>query len=423
MKKNNVKFQVEESEKQSWGSISMIWIGAMISVSMLMLGGTLIGGMSFKDAIISGLIGYSIVAIIMCFQGIMGADLGLPTVSMATSALGEKGSRIITSISIGVACLGWFALQANVTGAAFSTMVESMGGPSIPVTVSSVVWGLIMLTTAVYGIKALKYLNYIAVPSLIITCIYGVYKSIALNGWSNIVNSQPAEPMSMLMAVSISVGSFALAAVIGADYTRYARSRQDVIKSSLLGVIPVGILMIMAGAIMAVSVGSADIGAVFISLGVPVIGIISLILATWTTNAVNAFSGGLAITNLFNLGEDKRKMATAVAGIIGTLLAVTGIMDYFVQFLTVLTTAIPPVGGVIIADYWIINKGKKENFTPKEGVNWNGVISFLGGSLAATFITVGIQPITGIITSMVMYVGIHYITAAVKNKEQIGENI
>ncbi|MEG2018602.1 MAG: cytosine permease [Clostridium sp.] len=61
----------------------------------------------------------------------------------------------------------------------------------------------------------------------------------------------------------------------------------------------------------------------------------------------------------------------AVAGIIGTILAVTGIMDYFIQFLTVLTTAIPPVGGVIIADYWIINKGKKENFTPKEGVNWN----------------------------------------------------
>ena len=43
------------------------------------------------------------------------------------------------------------------------------------------------------------------------------------------------------------------------------------------------------------------------NLGFPVLGIIALILATWTTNAVNAFSGGLALINVFDIPKEKEK--------------------------------------------------------------------------------------------------------------------
>lgn len=43
------------------------------------------------------------------------------------------------------------------------------------------------------------------------------------------------------------------------------------------------------------------------NLGFPVLGIIALILATWTTNAVNAFSGGLALINVFDIPKEKKK--------------------------------------------------------------------------------------------------------------------
>lgn len=42
------------------------------------------------------------------------------------------------------------------------------------------------------------------------------------------------------------------------------------------------------------------------NLGFPVLGIIALILATWTTNAVNAFSGGLALINVFDIPKEKK---------------------------------------------------------------------------------------------------------------------
>ena len=39
----------------------------------------------------------------------------------------------------------------------------------IPVWLSGLIWG-IMLITAVYGYEALEYLNYVAIPALIIIC-------------------------------------------------------------------------------------------------------------------------------------------------------------------------------------------------------------------------------------------------------------
>ncbi len=413
---------ISKDQRQSWGSIAFIWIGSMICVSSLMTGGLLISGLSVMKAFWASVIGYGIVVLYMCFQGMEASDTGLSTVEMASSAFGKTGARILISFSLGIACLGWFGFQANICGSAFSSTMATFG-VDIPTWVSSLIWGVIMLTTAVYGFNALKYLNYIAVPALIAVCFYGSYSSLSKQGLGIISTYQPAEPMSFLSGLALTVGSFALGGVIAGDYSRYARSRKDVIKSSLFGVVPAGIAMISMGGIMSLTSGTYDISQVLTDLGVPVLGLIVLILATWTTNTVNAYSGGLAITSLFNLDDSKRSIATAIAGLLGTILAVCGIIDYFVNFLMILTAALPPIAGVMIADYWLVKKGKPENFKVKEEMDMVGIISWLIGSLLAILVKYGIQPINGIIVSMVVYLVITKVqtkgkTESLYNKEE-----
>lgn len=398
--------KISKEERQSWGSIAFIWIGSMIAVSSLMLGGLLISGLSLAKAILAGIIGYGIVVAYMIFQGMEAVDTGLSTVEMAAGAFGTKGGKMLISGALAVACLGWFGFQANITGLAFSQAMVIFG-LNIPVWVSSLVWGVIMLTTAIYGINALKYLNYIAVPALVILSIYASYASISINGVDSIMNYQPASSMTFIEGIAMTVGSFALGGVIGGDYSRYANSRKDVLKSSVYGVIPAGIFMIAMGAIMSLVSGTYDITQVLSDLGVPILGVTVLILATWTTNTVNAFSGGLAITSLFNLDESKRSMTTAIAGILGTILAVAGIINYFTNFLSILTSSLPPVAGVMIADYWIINKGNPERFNNLQEVNKLGIISWVLGSLVAILINIGIKPINGIVVSMLFYIIIY----------------
>lgn len=406
---NDKSFEVKAEERQSWLSLAMIWTGSMICIPCLMIGGVL--GMAFTlgQVVLCTLIGYGIVCIYMCFMGMQGCDTGMPTVSMASSVLGAKGGQFVVSLLLAISCVGWFGIQSAVCGASFSSMLSSMAGINIPVPVSSIFWGIIMLLTAVYGYKGLKILNYIAVPALIIVLAYGIFVAFAkYDGLDLIASWAPSSQMSLVSGISMVVGSFALGGVISGDYSRYAKSRADVIKSNVIGVFPSGIIVILIGASLTMVTKQYDISAVLTALGVPALGLLALVLATWTTNVTNAYSGGLAVSSLIGKGEKSFKLSTAISGGLGTLLAAVGLLNYFQGFLSVLTALIPPVAGVIIAEYWIIGKGEKDYLKIEDGWNIGGMISFAAGAIVA-YITgnvypIFIGPINGIAVAMVLHI-------------------
>ena len=428
MSEKNSGFKIEESKRQSWLSIAAVWAGGMICVPCLMIGGVLAGGgLSLTQMILSILIGYGIICAYMIFIGMQACDTGLPVSVMASGALGEKGARYIISILLAIACVGWFGIQSATCGSAFASMVASMMGKeasSAFVIISSLVWGVIMLVTACVGFKGLKWLNYIAVPLLVVVCLYGLIAGIVKNdGGAAIASYAPEVSSGMVYGISMVVASFALGGVISADYCRFAKSRGDVVKSSLVGVIPAGLFMLMTGALMSIVTGQYDISAILASLGVPFIGLVALVLATWTTNVTNAYSGGLALSNLLGFDESKFKVTTGVAGGIGTLLAAFGLLNVFQGFLSLMSALIPPLAGVLIASYWIVGGGKKEKFVVRPGFSATGVISFAVGAIFAC-ITGGtfanfpglvaalpwlnvpffVGPVNGIIVSLVLYV-------------------
>ena len=402
------KFEIKESERQSWLSLAMIWTGSMICIPCLMIGGVIGTGLSLREVVLAVLAGYGIVCIYMCLVGMESCDTGMPTVSMASSVLGKKGAQFIISLMLAIACVGWFGIQSAVCGESFSVMIAGITGFEVPSWISSIFWGIVMLLTAVYGYKGLKILNFIAVPALVIVLVYSMILAFSSGGLETVMSFVPASRMSFISAVSMVVASFALGGVISGDYSRYARSRKDVVKSTVLGVFPSGMVMMLIGAILSIVTGQYDISLVLAAVGVPALGLVALVLATWTTNVTNAYSGGLAVSNLFNGGEDKFRISCAVAGLIGTVLAAVGLLSKFEFFLNILSALIPPIAGVMIASYWIVGKGRKENLVQKEGWYLPGIIAFAVGALVA-YITGNIAvffigPVNGIVVSMVVYI-------------------
>lgn len=422
------KFEIKPEQRQSWQSIAAIWAGGMICVPCLMIGGVLSGGgLSIPEIIISILLGYGLICAYMIFIGMQACDTGLPVSVLASGALGEKGSRYIISILLAIACIGWFGIQSATCGAAFASMLASMlhiEATAALTTVSSLIWGFIMLATACAGFKGLKWLNYVAVPLLVIVCLYGLIAGIVKNdGGAAIAAYAPEMSAGLVFGISMVVASFALGGVISADYCRFAKSRSDVVKSSIIGVIPAGLFMLITGALMSIVTGQYDISAILDSLGVPILGLIALVFATWTTNVTNAYSGGLALSNLLGFDESKFKLTTGIAGAIGTILAALGLLNAFQGFLSLMSGLIPPLAGVIIASYWVIGKGKKENFRIKNGFSAPGVIAFLVGAVfacitggtfanfpglieAAPFLNMPffVGPVNGIVVSFVLYI-------------------
>lgn len=160
MSENNSGFKVDESQRQNWLSIAAVWAGGMICVPCLMIGGVLAGGgLSMGEIIASILIGYGLICAYMICIGMQACDTGLPVSVMASGALGEKGARYIISTLLAIACVGWFGIQSATCGSAFASMLASMMGTEASplfVSISSIVWGVIMLVTACVGFKGLK---------------------------------------------------------------------------------------------------------------------------------------------------------------------------------------------------------------------------------------------------------------------------
>ena len=139
----------------------------------------------------------------------------------------------------------------------------------------------------------------------------------------------------------------------------------------------------MLGGILAICTGSYDISVFLSTAGLPLVGLIALILATWTTNVSNAYSGGLALSVLLGQDEKKSQITTAVSGAIGTVLAAVGILNSIQGFLSLLSAIVPALMGVMIADYWMLDKGRLERFQIRRGFYAPGIIAFAAGALIA----------------------------------------
>ncbi|HWQ30174.1 MAG TPA: cytosine permease [Negativicutes bacterium] len=416
--------RIREDERQSWTSIAFIWIGTMICIPMLMVGGMFSAGMTLGNIAIAATIGFAICCFIMVLTGMMGTDLGLPATMCATKAFGDRGSSMLMSIVILIAQLGWFGVQTATCADAFNTLMEYWN-ITFPFWLSCIIWGGVMLVTAVYGFTLMKILNYIAVPALVIMCGYGAIYALNTNG-SALASYVPQVTLPMSSAISTVIGLFAVGTVINCDYSRYARSRGDTIKATIFGVLPAAVLMIIIGAVMALAAGSYDITAVFAGMGMPIISMLVLILATWTTNTGNAYTGGLAAMKAFNIKDEKRPLVTLIVGAVGTVFAIAGLANVLQSFISILSSLVPPIAGVMIADYWVIGKGNRENWYIVRGINWLGVGSWALGAVVSLFFSFFSPALDGILVCCAAYLVLHALfgssTLTRKENYESGDN-
>lgn len=403
--------QIKPNEKRGWWSIAFIWVGTMICIPMLMVGGIFGGALTVSSIFWATLIGFAVCCVLMILGGIVGSDTGLNSTMCSTHAFGMTGANFTMALVIFICEVGWFGVQTATCALAFNTLMLQLG-VSFPFWLSCVIWGVVMFITAVYGVKWMAVLNYIAVPLLVILCAYGGIYAIDTAGWGTISSAVSENLMPLSAAVSTVIGLFALGATCNSDYTRYCKTRSDVVKATAIGVMPAALLMIMVGAIMAIGTGNFDVTSMFAGLGLPIVAMLVLILATWTTNTGNAYMSGLAVCKMFSVKDSKRPLATFICGALGIVCAVAGLADFLNTYISIIGAVVPPIMGVVICDYYVICKGKKENWAPVRGINWIGILAWILGGGFALMETLGVvsvfsSALDGVILSFVAYWILH----------------
>lgn len=157
---------------------------------------------------------------------------------------------------------------------------------------------------------------------------------------------------------------------------------------------------------MAVGVGDADIVNVMMGMGFPIWGFLILWFATWTSQLVNNYSMGLALANVLNVNSGKgRALLTLLGTILAIIVALLGILDHFMDFLYLTALLYPAIGGVMMADFFMI---RKQEWEDKNGWNWMATIALVAGIfvgyLTQYVYNVGLPAVQSLLVSAIVYI-------------------
>lgn len=238
-------------------------------------------------------------------------------------------------------------------------------------------------------------------PAIVILGSYSVWLAVSdVGGLDHLKAIAPQTPLNFSTALALVVGSFVSAGTLTADFVRFGRNAKGAVLIAMVAFFLGNSLMFIFGAAGAAAVGQADISDVMIAQGLLLPAIVVLGLNIWTTNDNALYASGLGFANITGLSSRTLSVAN---GIIGTLCALW-LYNNFVGWLTFLSAAIPPIGGVIIADY-LLNHRRYADFSKARfmTVNWIAILSVALGIAAGHYIP-GIVPVNAVLGGVFSYI-------------------
>lgn len=388
---------VPQGNRSGFWKILAVMLGLTFFSASMWSGGELGMGLSFGQFLLIVLAGNLLLGLYTGTLAYIAAKTGLSTHLLSRYAFGEKGSYL-SSFLLGITQVGWFGVGV----AMFAVPVQKVTGINVYILIA--IAGILMTVTAIYGIKALALLGMVAVPAIAILGSYSAFQAAdAVGGMQGLFDYQPMEAMGLAAALTICIGSFISAGTLTPDFTRFAKTSRSAVVATVIAFFLGNSLMFLFGAVGSIAYGQSDISEVMFLQNLIVPAIIVLGLNIWTTNENALYASGLGFASITKI--DKNKIVV-VNGAVGTIAAMW-LYNNFVGFLTVLGSALPSIGAIIIADYFILKRRKYPRYEMMKfkAVNWMAIIAWAGGVVVANAIP-GIPPINALLGSAVIYVAL-----------------
>ncbi len=375
-------------ERKSLIQVASVWMGFTMAASLAVLGGIVQAGVGVKNAIIAVIIGNSLLFIYSTLLGIISYRSGLNFPLVAQRSFGSKG-YIVASFILSALVLGWFAVQADMFGFLLSTTVFE----DTPQSYITFGFSMLFMTTALLGYRAMVFLSYLVIPSFLILGSMAAVRAFSMEGLTFDYIPDGAT-MGMGTAISIVAASFIVSATMTGDFVRWARSISDVIIVHFLAFI-VGLSATMFFGIFLSAAGrETDIFTTLIVLGLLVPGILMTGINLWSTCDNCLYNASLGFTNQLSsiLSRNvSQKAITLFLGIVGAFIAASGAFGQYDRWLIFLGTVVPPAGGVIIADYYLLrgsmrNEVYSPSFKNNDSFRWQAFVAWIVGIAIAYYL-------------------------------------
>ena len=401
---------IRERTWSTW-NIAALWIGMSVVITTYTLaGGFIEAGMNWWQAMLTILLGNTIVLIPMMLNAHAGTKYGVSFPVLCRASFGTRGANIPAILRAIVAC-GWFGIQTWIGGEAldglFGVLSRSWTALPFHTAIAFFLFWAVQVLIIVRGIEGIKHLETWSAPLLLAGGAALLWWAAGRAGGLGHVLTASAALQKQHNAfwsifpgaLTASVGYWATLSLNIPDFTRYARSQRSQMLGQALG-LP---LTMTAFAFIGVATTSATV--LIYGQAIPdpvqlmgrfdnpliiVFATVVIFAAQISTNmAANVVSPSNDFSNL------NPKLISYVTG--GLITAVIGIAmmpwkimasmsAYIFTWLIGYSGLMGAIAGIMICDYWIIRRQHlqlKALFDPKgiyafnSGVNWRAVTALV----------------------------------------------
>lgn len=345
-------------------SNAVIWFGTAISVSEIEAGIGIGAASSLNSLWVPLVLGHILGGILLFLIGYIGASVRQNAMEVTSTTYGKYGAKFFAILNV-MQLVAWVAVL-NAQGA---TALASLNLPiSFPVT--CIILAALIALWVYLGLQRVSKITTVVMTILTVLLIIlsfrflgfgshatGTLTSNSLGFW-NIFEISIAMPISWLPVIS--------------DYTKDV---EKPVKATLVSAIAYSLASLW---MYFIGIEIANIGANYtiaqaiLLANLGTIGIIIVVLSTVTTNFVAANSAGESSKVIYN--KLNPKVVGVIVSALSAILAISGIMDHYIDFLYLIASVFAPMAAVLLVNYYIT----KENNEDKKIMYWN-MFSWLAG--------------------------------------------
>jgi NCS1 family nucleobase:cation symporter-1 len=402
-----------DPSRRTWSTyhIAALWIGMSVVITTYTLAsGLMEQGMTWWQAMVVILLGNVIVLVPMILNAHAGTKYGISFPVLCRASFGVRGANVAAMLRAIVAC-GWFGIQTWIGALALDALMKAAwpGWARIPGSIAiafAVFWGIQVLII-LKGTEGIKILEAWSAPLLLGGGALLLWWAIRNGGGlANILSEsqklQKGQGQFWALfpaALTANVGYWATLSLNIPDFTRYAKSQRSQALGQALG-LPT---TMTAFAFIGVAVTSATIvifgRAIWDPIELvsrigraPVIIFAALVVlaAQLTTNmAANVVSPSNDFSNL-----SPRRISYVTGGLITAVLGIimmpwklySDAAAYIFTWLLGYSSLMGALGGILIADYWVIRKQQLDvddlfrlqgRYTYVNGINPRSIIALV----------------------------------------------
>ncbi|MEZ5423087.1 MAG: NCS1 family nucleobase:cation symporter-1 [Pyrinomonadaceae bacterium] len=413
--------------KRNWTTYNYaaLWISMAHCIpTYMMASGLISAGMNWWQALLTILLGNTIVLAPILLNSHPGTKYGIPFPVFARAAYGTAGSNLPALMRALVAC-GWFGIQAWIGGEALNTFFKAfipgwenllggpIGGHTVTTWFSFLVFWAMNIAIIYKGMDLLRIVENWAAPYvLVMTAILLAWILYQAGGIGFLLN-EPGKFHTFgefwpifVPSLTAMIGFWATLSLNMPDFTRFGRSQREqavgqvvALPTTMTVFAAMGILITSAAVVVFPHMNPADAWDPVKLVGQfsqPVVVAISMFTVVVATLSVNIAANVVSPANDFANAFPKLisfRTGGLITGTIGILMQPWKLLadpsGYIFGWLVGYSGGLGSIAGVLIADYWILRKRELRladlyrSDGEYAGWNWPAVLATLLGCFFA----------------------------------------